>query len=253
MRRWQGVGLTVVVLAATGWLAATGQLALYIHPRYVLFTVIMTAVAAVFVLAAFTLAARRRAGLEEHDHDDEHEPDARPPGRLAGAAAAASVLLVAVALVALLVVPPATLTRGTAAAREMNAGAAPADEEFVSIGGDYKNFSVKDWSSLLTQVSAASFYDGKAADVTGFVSADAADPDNVYFVSRFIVTCCAVDAQPVGVPVYQPGWADELEPDQWVRVKGPFVANASGSQDVPVVVDPKSVRLVEQPADPYVY
>lgn len=249
--RWQGVLLSVVVLAATAWLAATGQLSLYIHPRYVMFTVIMTAVAAVFVIGAVTVAAMKRDEPDDHDHD--HDDPVPVRSRVACLATGASVLVIATALVALIVVPPATLTSGTAAAREMNVGAAIADDDFVSIGGDYLNFSVKDWSSLLTQVSAASFYEGKTADVTGFVSADAADPENVYFVSRFIVTCCAVDAQPVGVPVYQPGWADELKADEWVRVTGPFVANASGSQDLPVVVDPASVEPVDRPADPYVY
>lgn len=256
--RWQGVLLSLVVLAATAWLAATGQLSLYIHPRYVLFTVIMTAVAAVFVVGATVLATTRHGAGDHHDHHDEHDHDAfagapgGARGRIAGSVAAVgSVVVIAVALVSLLVVPPATLTSATAASREMNAGAALAGDEFVSVGGDYRNFSVKDWSSLLTQVSAASFYEGKSVDVTGFVSADSADPDNVFFVSRFIVTCCAVDAQPVGVPVYQPGWADELEPDQWVRVTGPFVGNESSG--VPVVVQPASVDPVDQPADPYVY
>ena len=40
-RRWQGVLLIVAALVATVWLAATNQLILYIHPRYVVFTVIM--------------------------------------------------------------------------------------------------------------------------------------------------------------------------------------------------------------------
>lgn len=260
----------MLVLAATIWLAATGQLTLYIHPRYVLFTVLMMVVAAAFVLGAIVsraVAGTTSAGTgaphehgdahgDEHPHDPSHAPQVSSArSRVAAVATTwASGTVVAAAALALILVPPATLTSGTAAAREMNAGTAlAAADDFVSVGGDYLNFTVKDWSRLLTQVSSPSFYEGKSVDVTGFVSADATDPENVYFVSRFIVTCCAVDAQPVGVPVYQEGWADDLEADQWVRVTGPFVANPSGSADVAVLVDPASVDVVDQPGDPYVY
>ena len=40
--RWQGIALCVAALVSTVWLAVTNQLILYIHPRYIVFTVIMT-------------------------------------------------------------------------------------------------------------------------------------------------------------------------------------------------------------------
>ena len=45
LRRWWGVILILVAVCATVWLAATQQLVLYIHPRYVVFTVIMAVIA----------------------------------------------------------------------------------------------------------------------------------------------------------------------------------------------------------------
>ncbi|WCI08491.1 hypothetical protein PJ267_19900 [Arthrobacter sp. OVS8] len=49
-----GVMLSLIGIAATLWLAVTGKLELYIHPRYVPFTVTMTVVAAVVSVAALS-------------------------------------------------------------------------------------------------------------------------------------------------------------------------------------------------------
>ncbi|RIJ09651.1 TIGR03943 family protein, partial [Clavibacter nebraskensis] len=110
-----------------------------------------------------------------------------------------------------------------------------------------------DWSQLLAQTTDPTFFTSKSVDITGFVSADPDDPDDVFYVTRFVVTCCAVDAQPVGVPVYQPGWRSTLQTDEWVRVTGPFASNPSAKSRQPLAVMPQGVEQVDQPADPYVY
>ena len=91
----------LVGAVATLWLAATGKLTLYIHPRYTVFTVVMASAAVILVLAAFAvLPGRREDDHHHHDHDhDAHpsQPDAgliircaahhggaRPSGRTAG-------------------------------------------------------------------------------------------------------------------------------------------------------------------------
>ena len=242
------------MVSATLWLAITGQLALYIHPRYVVFTVVMASIAALFVMGALVRASLSRDEHKHHDHAAPQDQKIAQPGWRQGArlgATGVSAIVVAAAVLALLLVPPTTLTSGTAAMREMNSGTAAVADDFVSIGADYKTFTVKDWSSLLAQVSTESFYSGKSVDVVGFISPDDTDPHNVFYVSRFIVTCCAVDAQPVGVPVYKPGWADELAADTWVHVTGPFMVGAGDGP--PVLVDPEVLEVVDRPADPYVH
>ena len=82
---------------------------------------------------------------------------------------------------------------------------------------------------------------------------DSDDPDNMFYVSRFVVTCCAVDAQPLGVPVYLPGWQSTLEADTWVEVSGPFASNPSRSSTQAIVIVPDSVEAVEQPREPYLF
>lgn len=263
LANWQGILLATVLVGATLWLGFSGRLALYIHPRYVEFTMVMAVVAAVFVVAAVAFGWGRDGhgshdGHEhshDHDHDHDHENGERPSARRFRSAVAAGSLAIAIAaVIGLVIVPPATLSSATAADREMNAGAPVLDDdELISIGSDFSSFTVKDWASMLGQISSPEFFDGATVDVVGFVTPDASDPENVYYVSRFIVTCCAVDASPVGVPVYEPSWRDGLAENDWVHVTGALVANPSASQGPDVVVEPNTIEIVDEPSDPYVH
>jgi putative membrane protein len=244
-QRWRGVVLMAVVVVATVWLALSNQLILYIHPRYVVFTVIMALIALAFVAASAFLR-------EPHEHDE------APTALQNGLSASALVLSLAIGA-AMIVVPPATLSSATVDQRAMNSSSITGDQS-VSVSAAastsdaaFAKFSVLDWSSLLRQTSELSFYADKPVDVVGFVSADPDDPENMYFVSRFIITCCAVDAQPVGVPVYAPNWADDVSPDDWVRVTGGFGANPSTASKQSVALLPESTERVEQPGEPYLY
>ncbi|MBB5843527.1 putative repeat protein (TIGR03943 family) [Conyzicola lurida] len=245
MQRWRGVVLMTVVVVATVWLALTNQLILYIHPRYVVFTVIMAAVGLVFVVASAFLR-------EPHDHD---EPPTRWQNTLSVTAAALSLAIA----VGIIVVPPATLSSATLDQRAMNAtGLSEGQGQTVGQAATtsdaaFARFTVLDWSSLLRQSSELSLYEGKPVDVVGFVSADPDDPQNMFYVSRFIITCCAVDAQPVGVPVYSPDWQQTLEIDDWVRVTGGFDANPSEQSTESIALLPDETTVVEQPGEPYLY
>lgn len=57
VQRWRGLVIIGAMAAVTLWLAASGQLALYIHPRYNLFTVLMAIIAVVVVAAPWSAAA----------------------------------------------------------------------------------------------------------------------------------------------------------------------------------------------------
>ncbi|RIJ55132.1 TIGR03943 family protein [Clavibacter phaseoli] len=250
-----GLVLLAACIVSTLWLAVTGQLGLYIHPRYFVFTGIMAVIGLVATVAGFAL--RPADAAEEHDHD--HGSAEPAPGRASLRARASRVAIAGVVtatVVAVLVLPPRTLTTSTVTQRALNSStvasdAAP-DEELLGTS-DFSTLGVRDWSQLLAQTTDPTFFTSKSVDITGFVSADPDDPDDVFYVTRFVVTCCAVDAQPVGVPVYQPGWSSTLETDEWVRVQGPFASNPSARSRQPLAVMPQGVQQVDQPADPYVY
>ncbi|OUE25138.1 TIGR03943 family putative permease subunit [Clavibacter michiganensis] len=255
-----GLVLLAACIVSTLWLTITGQLGLYIHPRYFVFTGIMAVIGLVATVAGFAL--RPAEAAEEHDHDHGSAAlggDASAAGRAslrARASRVAVAAVVTVTVVAVLVLPPRTLTNSTVTQRALNSSsvasdAAP-DQELLGTS-DFSTLGVKDWSQLLAQTTDPTFFTSKSVDITGFVSADPDDPDDVFYVTRFVVTCCAVDAQPVGVPVYQPGWKSTLQTDEWVQVTGPFASNPSARSRQPLAVMPQTVTPVDQPADPYVY
>lgn len=289
--RWQGILLALIGIVATAWLAATDRLGLYIHPRYFWFTVIMAAIAAVFVVVAFaitplrepddavtdatdapdatdgpapaghaTVDAAAHAHDHIHDHVHDHTPEhdhGRPPGRsrLPGSIRAALAATIVVgAAAALLVLPPATLTSATASQRSINSSGATLEQSGPAlVGGDSSQFTVKDWALLLRQNPDAEYFADQTVEVSGFVTESPDDPENVFYVARFVVTCCAVDAQPVGVPVYLPGWAEQFAPDQWVAASGAFVPNPAGSTTLPLLMEPSDLTVIEQPDQPYVF
>ncbi|WP_219731960.1 TIGR03943 family protein [Glaciihabitans sp. INWT7] len=246
--RWQGLALCVAALVSTVWLAVTNQLILYIHPRYIVFTVIMAGLGLALVVASFWKSPKP----DDHDHG---EPSPRGYRRAISVAGTAVTLVVAVALV---VVPPATLTTATADQRVINStqvgsGTKTVDSAASAPAGAFARFTVLDWSSLLRQTTDAGFYRDKTANVVGFITKDSDDPQNVFYVSRFVITCCAVDAQPVGVPVYLPNWQDRFAADQWVKVSGSFETNPSTKSQQSIALVPTATTKVTKPSEPYLY
>ncbi len=253
LSHWRGLLLSLVGIAAIAWLAATGRLGLYIHPRYFVFTIVMAVIAGVVAIVAFALLPGADEADDDHDHDHNHDDYPQRPWARRWSAVG-TVALVVVTAGALLLVPPTTLTTSTVENRAMNASAADsADAVPQLVGGDSSAFTVKDWAGLLRSGADPAFLADAEPTVVGFVTPDPDDPENVFYVARFIVTCCAVDAQPVGVPIYLPGWQDEYPVDSWVEATGRFVENPSTSSMQPTVLDAATLAATTQPADPYVY
>jgi uncharacterized repeat protein (TIGR03943 family) len=158
------------------------------------------------------------------------------------------------ATLALLVLPPATLTSAVAAQRSINSETSAIDQGGATlVGADTSTFTVKDWAVLLRQNPDIDAYTGTPVEVSGFVLASTEDSENVFYITRFVVTHCAIDAQPVGVPIYLPGWQDEYDADQWVEASGALAANPAPSGTDPLVLVPEELARIEEPSDPYVF
>jgi len=245
LQRWRGIALVGLAVVATLIFAVSDQLVLYIHPRYIVFTVVMVVIALVLVVAS----------LLHRGHGDEADDEPRRGVRALAITAAAVAGVMAVGMVLL---PPATLSATTAQQRDLNSTALNASTQTVDAATDASaaavaSFTVLDRASLLRQTSDLAFYADKPVDVVGFVAASPDDPENVFYVSRFFVTCCAVDAQPAGVPVYQPGWSAQFPEDSWVQVTGVFATNPSSGSAEPLAIDPAQILPVEQPREPYLF
>ncbi|MCF8549885.1 MAG: TIGR03943 family protein [Pontimonas sp.] len=248
---WRGVVAIAVLAVVSLWLGAEGRLGFYIHPRYNLFTIAMASIAIVLLVIA---VVTKRAG--DHDHDHSHSEGRRGPRqrRLARGETASLGFVVAV-VAAVLVLPPATLSSATADNRSSNAVEALGTPEGLDGGAGleiYETLTVRDWASLLSQNQNPSYYRGKPVNTVGIVTSSEGSPD-VFLLTRFVVTCCAVDAQPVSIPVYMPGWQDEVAVDSWVRIEGGFQPAPSGVSSAPVVIVPLSITDEEVPNEPYLF
>jgi uncharacterized repeat protein (TIGR03943 family) len=246
LRNWSGAALALVGVIATIWLAATGTLTLYVHPRYTLLTVIM-AVLTLLVLVGMAAVGVPSAADEDGDHD--HVTRVSAFGRLLVWSNGA--VLVCAAL-ALLVIPPATLSSSARQNRELVTSGQALDSTKVAalVGADPTTFSVKDWAALLSQGGPEAVL-GKQVNLSGYVL-DRGKED-VFFIARLVVSCCAVDAQPIGVPVYRPGWRAEVEPGAWITIEGAFVNNPSRDSQESVAIGVDSLANIEEPDQPYVF
>lgn len=237
-------------VVATLALAASGDLTLYIHPRYVVFTVVLVVVGAVLLGLSVWFAATGRHHGHDHDggdhdggdHAHDHEPRTRPSawsrvGLFGGG------VIVVVAALALLVAPPTTLSADRAlnsVAATDGGGDVPAP---VLVGSDPTRFSVRDWATILGSGSTATDLVGQRADVTGILLLD---DGGAARIGRYAVTCCTVDAQLFAVPIDDAQLRSDLASGAWVRVTGSF-ADVDG---VTRLV-PDAIEEVSEPDDPY--
>jgi uncharacterized repeat protein (TIGR03943 family) len=248
--RWTGIALTLLVVIGTLWLAVTGDLDLYVHPRYFVFTIVMAGIGGAACVGALLFLPSHEATDEAHDAEEatapahwSHSPVLRVTGRL---------LVLCAAAIAVLILPPATLTSAIAGTRELNADSAiDGSVDVVLAGGDASELSIKDWAALLRQGVPDQVFANKSVTLTGFVLPT--ESDDTFYLARYLITHCAIDAQPVGVPVHWPGWRDELDAEGWLTIAGEFDANRSSAIDAPVALIPSGSEQVDEPEDPYVY
>ncbi len=245
-------------IAATLSLAADDRLAWYIHPRSAWFTILMGGIAAVLLVAGCAVtAARGRAArhgqdpYHDHDHDHGRPRAGSTVARVTGVAGAALA-------VAVLLLPAAPLSAERAAQHALPARAAEpgsdraADREVAALAGRADaELTVREWS-VLTRHPHAAAVDGRRAELLGFAAPDRDDPANVLVVTRLAITCCAVDAQAVGVPVYAPGWQDRFRAGDWLEARGTFAPNPSTASGWVSVLLPETLTPADEPEDPYV-
>lgn len=237
---WIGLFVSLSLIVLSLWLALQGKLALYIHPRYIWFTVILCSLGLLCIMAD---AATRKSSP-----------------RLVGRPRVGSMLAGAVCVafcLALAILRPVGLTSSAAGQRGINTAALTLNTDMSladlrSAQVDYTKFSLKEWASLLTQTNDSALFAGKPALVTGFVSPTPDNNPNVFYISRFVMTCCAVDARPIGVAVYKPGWQKEYKADRWLTVQGNFRQNPESGANT-IVLEPQSITPVDEPEEPYAY
>src|SRR5215204_130165 len=240
------------------------QLTFYIHPRYITFTVALNAISLVACGVGFLVAAWRMGTAPSKSATAVASPGSSPGSASSGRwRPSFTVLMAGLVLVAAYALPARTLSSDTADQRSANfnsieaqpsgsgAGSGAGSDTLALFGAATSRLNVAEWAKAFNLRSNPDAYVGKEVDVVGFVFHPKGTPEDVFYVSRFSVTCCAVDARPIGLPVYLPGWQEEFEEDSWVRVTGSFTETEEEIAE-PVIVAPENIEPTEQPEDPYV-
>ncbi len=222
-------------------LGVQGKLVLYVHPRYHIFTMVMVALGTLILgLAAFQYRYKGQTNIEFDN-----------PLELAWIiirwllSRGAWIVII---MLALLFIGPSAPLLSSAADRKTVANI---DQEYIISSPWFDNpESLYHLGSVLTVPYGATGQEGKKFTLSGFVRADSNNPSEVLLLSRFVITCCVVDATPAGVPVYVPNWSKKYKIDEWLKVKGEIkTVNVSGQQQTVLV--PSNIKKIKQPKEPY--
>jgi len=113
--------------------------------------------------------------------------------------------------------------------------------------------SLVDWVRLLNAYPEPDAYQGQKAKVQGFVVHPPGSPAHRFFIARFVVTCCAADAYPVGLPVeLAAGEAKAYPADTWLEIRGRMITGEIAGQRR-LILKAEQVTRIPPPENPYLY
>ncbi len=219
----------VIALSATYilQLAINNRLIFYIHPRYIIFTITLSIICLAIALADYTI----------------NKPLSEKVLKLSN-------LPILIILLVALFLPAQSLTSSTVSQRSIDGINTATQSNTTNLfAQSSRALSIQDWTRLLATNKDISFYSNKTPQISGFVY-DARLGGDTLQLSRFVVTCCAVDAQPLGIPIYIENWEEKYSQDQWLEVTGTFEERetTNGKQ---IVIIPGEVKEIEEPENPY--
>lgn len=162
--------------------------------------------------------------------------------------------LIAIGMVAVgILLPPKSLSSITASQRSIDLNSINLTQNTLSAVQNFNkstaNYSLGDWIAMQGFNPDPLFYKDKDVKISGFLY----KPDNlnldedVYLIARFVVTCCAVDARPVGIKVLIID--NEFKTDEWLEVTGKFDLDSNGE----LVINPDNIERINEPTNPYIF
>ncbi|MCS6812915.1 MAG: TIGR03943 family protein, partial [Cyanobacteria bacterium] len=190
----------------------TGKLLLLIHPNYLGLT-IFAGVTLMVVAVLKLLVMMTNPGNEDTRSSAAHV-SLFPP--------ILSIVLLVVTAVLGLVIEPRAFASQTAIQRGIT-DAIPLTRVKPQTFRTHvapESKSITDWVRTLAAYPEPDAYSGQRAKVQGFVVHPPNFPATHLLISRFVITCCAADVYPVGLPVRLPSDRSAFPPDQWFEVEG---------------------------------
>lgn len=217
-----------------------GTLLYYISDRFAWLT-LFAAIGFIIVGASYRYRATQ---THQHGHADHQH------GNLGWGA----LLLVALPVVLGLLIPPKPLGAAAMSNREISVGSvnsatAPKTTQIISRPSTEKN--VLDWLIDFRLAQDPAAFADQEAKVIGFVYRDERFGTEQFMVSRFVLSCCAADAAPLGLVVNWPE-TNNLSSDQWVEVSGRLQPGEFDGEPMPILIAEK-VTPTDVPDQPYLY
>ena len=193
---------SIASLAVCGYLiflASRGQLDTYIHPRYHLFTIIIAAIGAGFLIIDIISQLRRQS------------PSSGTRRERLSLASWAAVILILLGYA----LPPQPLSSSASTQRnEFIAAEEGTQCRHPQPSGEHAMPLLHQWHLAFADCDQPGYFDDTPIDAIGFVQPAAAGQ---FRLTRYIISCCAVDSTPVHFIVQSPLPASE---GTWVHIRG---------------------------------
>ena len=216
------------------FLSLTNQLIFYIHPDYKLLAIFMSIVLLIISLIGIIFYQQQHTNLLSK-----------------------AVLIPAIIVFLLgVVIKPTSLTSNTALRRGIDEEASVLTKNshiqtFSNFGQDTRNYDISIWLKSIFINPDPTQYIGKKLSVIGFYHTSSDIPNGLFYISRYVITCCSVDARAVGLFAEIPKNSNFKEGD-WVQVDGEFNNIEVNGKQTPVV-KVSNIKSTLKPENSYIY
>ena len=229
-------GITLLKL----WLA--GQLYLLIHPNYIPLTIIAGLGLTIVGIAEAWRVSKRRQG---YPNNQQHVTLIKP--------SLSSSLLLIVAIVSLFINPrPFTSEKAIHRGVIDNIADARTIPQSFRASNRPEERTLVEWVRTISAYPEPDAYKGQKVKLTGFVVHAPDQPDDMFLITRFVITCCAADVYPVSLPVKIAESRVNYPPDKWLQVEGQAdVDIKDGKRQVVIVAS--NITAIAEPKNPYDY
>lgn len=203
---------------------------MYIHPRYMVFALVMALLGGALLLIGLLVRPR---GHKHHT---------------AGKGIGFIDIIVVLVLLAAFVFPPKALSTSTVERKAITTSSS------TSVASDQPCPDFRPETMDMWVFAASEYphcYEGKEITITGFVyqPIDSKLPSDMYYLGRVVMSCCVIDARPYTLPVKQ-GTFGEYAKDTWLAVTGKLEKFQIDGK-THLVIAPTSIQIVPSPDQPY--
>ncbi|AFZ42979.1 protein of unknown function DUF1980 [Halothece sp. PCC 7418] len=233
------------------WL--TGEIRLLIHPNYI-GLVMVTGGVLLFLGCLKSFQIYENQKRKKHQEKVMQHVTLFPVGW-------SSFFLLGTAILGLLI-PPKVLGSDIALQRGIRE-TLPVTEnqpEAFRVNVKAEDRSLIDWIKTINAYPEPDAYQGEKVKVRGFVIQKEQLPENYFLLAQFIITCCAIDAYPVALPVKIANSDQQYKNDTWLEVEGEMMSerlafmtatDLESQEKRQVVIGAETITEIPTPRNPY--